>query len=67
MDGATYECLAVDRGGHICGDIGADESQQERVLAVKVEERGPMCFTLLYANTPPKHNGMDACLLNYFV
>jgi len=61
MDAATYERLAIDRGGHIVGNIGANESQQERVLAVKVEERGPMCFTLLYASTPPMYHRMCVC------
>ena len=59
MDAATYERLAMYRGGHICGNIGANESQQERVLAVKVEERGPMCFTLLYASTTQMHHTIE--------
>ena len=43
---STYERLTVDLGRHICDKIGTDEPEPKRVLAVKVEEQGPIYFTL---------------------
>ena len=53
-DEITYERLTADGCSHICADNGANESQQECVLAVKVEEHGPMHFTLLDASARPR-------------
>lgn len=35
---STYECLAVELGGHIVNKINTNGTEPDRVLAIKVEE-----------------------------
>ena len=56
----TYERLTVDLGGHICSNIDTNDGEPDRILAIKVEERRPMGFTLLYASSWVK--GLLGCI-----
>ena len=62
----TYKRSAVDFGGRVRNNNATDDSEPERILAVKVEERGPTYLALLHADgdtQSAKASSEDACVL----
>jgi len=60
----TNERLTVDLGGHVVSNTDANHTEQERVFAVQVKQRGPMHFTLLHVSneTPPIWRMVKGCM-----